>query len=1205
MATQQSDYQASTQPQTQALTPMNREESSSQRTGTEPDEDLGEKTETVLMTEESFAQLQNDDLGGNDSSQLNSTESNAKVGIPDSNEERKNAFSWYDNNELQLEADGLPKEGDETHPENDELQEGGNELNRANSSDTKKVDDGSKAAREKHDELDTDGGGGVDPADSHSSKVVDDKMAIDNAPIDDNMATDQNTSIDNAIEHERNEMSPLDNITKIDNVKKDNEDGNAVNQSVEDSNTRGHDNANLNPADKLSNNEEENASAAAQENAVFECDDDDKHDEDDDQDLDFGTQEMADASRMNGLLTQAGSVAGDDDSDAMDEHVEEREEIRVPVAPINATRPPTIDTSEQVPLSGLTGSSQHLPTFSRSNKDNTVNDNSVMEETKLNDDDADVDAAGETEDTFSSLYGAETQLLPSAKLHSSANGKEEKNLSQKPAGKETQLSPVNGSNDPLQKQVDLSNGFTNRETNGIVPVDRGARNDATETPNKHPEQEEENVSVDMKVTPQKGVLSMISYPNDHIEVNDETTNDKSTEVNNEHDEANRDSQSQDLLEVSPVSRRGDEGDKSPKPHTNMREQPEGEGKNESKWMLNRGKDRSPRFKLPALKPSPQKKGDKTNNSKPTEDSITADESDDDDSFPGQYNPHPLDNDPIEDTQTQDMHSKPKKSSLKRLSRSTPMYQSKKDDSSSESSSHMFSARASNSSSTKKQSKKTSPFKASKSIITPKVLQYPKTIDEQHDESHSELEDDEEKSFGETNQRSYHFQQSQTNYRALKQLEEVKKFTKMLPSAEELSELASRKQLLEEINKLRHSHSKEVTSLTKEVSNLRKVVKQKDEVIEEKDEIIREIEVSLQEKNDIVNTQARALDEMMSKFRAITSPVSVQKEKQSNSTDTSSDDSDGSSEVVLSALKKRPAATSKSKSKTTTTPTEANKHQHRASTKEDPETRPFSSKIWKVLQEKGWKYKTGPEPYNKGKTEIVGCSSLHVTISYGTWIFLFSLSVYMPPDGATHRGTTVGIHFFLADEVIEAAAARGHLSGSDGEAYDALNQPAEAEKEWSDEQVDETVLAGPMDDSKLCGDSKLITLETGRQCLELSASFMREESASFMGVLFDPLWQCLKTQGKSKLNWGYEKYTSLTRNWCFVPPSSKLGAKGDNGTDFYLSEEGIVLKVLEESVKMPELAPLFSKHCAALSKLMPILARAVENDMVCMEMCIEF
>ena len=73
----------------------------------------------------------------------------------------------------------------------------------------------------------------------------------------------------------------------------------------------------------------------------------------------------------------------------------------------------------------------------------------------------------------------------------------------------------------------------------------------------------------------------------------------------------------------------------------------------------------------------------------------------------------------------------------------------------------------------------------------------------------------------------------------------------------------------------------------------------------------------------------------------------------------------------------------------------------------------------------------------------------------------------------------------------------------------------------------------------------------------------------------------------------------------MPPSSKLGAKGDNGTDFYLSEEGIVLKVLEESVKMPELAPLFSKHCAALSKLMPILARAVENDMVCMVMCTEF
>jgi len=26
----------------------------------------------------------------------------------------------------------------------------------------------------------------------------------------------------------------------------------------------------------------------------------------------------------------------------------------------------------------------------------------------------------------------------------------------------------------------------------------------------------------------------------------------------------------------------------------------------------------------------------------------------------------------------------------------------------------------------------------------------------------------------------------------------------------------------------------------------------------------------------------------------------------------------------------------------------------------------SSEVWKTLQEKGWTYKTGPEPYNKGE-----------------------------------------------------------------------------------------------------------------------------------------------------------------------------------------------------------------------------------------------
>lgn len=31
--------------------------------------------------------------------------------------------------------------------------------------------------------------------------------------------------------------------------------------------------------------------------------------------------------------------------------------------------------------------------------------------------------------------------------------------------------------------------------------------------------------------------------------------------------------------------------------------------------------------------------------------------------------------------------------------------------------------------------------------------------------------------------------------------------------------------------------------------------------------------------------------------------------------------------------------------------------------------PLSSEVWKILQEKGWVYRTGPEPYNKGKTII--------------------------------------------------------------------------------------------------------------------------------------------------------------------------------------------------------------------------------------------
>lgn len=36
--------------------------------------------------------------------------------------------------------------------------------------------------------------------------------------------------------------------------------------------------------------------------------------------------------------------------------------------------------------------------------------------------------------------------------------------------------------------------------------------------------------------------------------------------------------------------------------------------------------------------------------------------------------------------------------------------------------------------------------------------------------------------------------------------------------------------------------------------------------------------------------------------------------------------------------------------------------------------PLSSDVWKVLQEKGWVYRTGPEPFNKGKRIILMTSS---------------------------------------------------------------------------------------------------------------------------------------------------------------------------------------------------------------------------------------
>jgi hypothetical protein len=215
-----------------------------------------------------------------------------------------------------------------------------------------------------------------------------------------------------------------------------------------------------------------------------------------------------------------------------------------------------------------------------------------------------------------------------------------------------------------------------------------------------------------KITPQKGVLSMILYPNEHMESNIDTKapqNDADlVDANdiNAHDETQ---QSQDLLETSPISRKREDeqsvsavrrfdAEQTDRAETKQKkvhiadEQRKMDG-NDSAWLSNRNEVGSLHLVLPAMKASIVKKSVGIDPAKPTTEqaSLTADKSDNESIF-ANCNVDPLEIDPIEDTQTQEIHRRQKTSSLKRLSRGTPMYAPMNNDSvSSKSVSDQFSS----------------------------------------------------------------------------------------------------------------------------------------------------------------------------------------------------------------------------------------------------------------------------------------------------------------------------------------------------------------------------------------------------------------------------------------------------------------------------------------------------------------------------------
>ena len=195
----------------------------------------------------------------------------------------------------------------------------------------------------------------------------------------------------------------------------------------------------------------------------------------------------------------------------------------------------------------------------------------------------------------------------------------------------------------------------------------------------------------------------------------------------------------------------------------------------------------------------------------------------------------------------------------------------------------------------------------------------------------------------------------------------------------------------------------------------------------------------------------------------------------------------------------------------------------------------------------------------------------------------------------------------------------------------------------------------LNDTKLCGTHKLITLQSAQYAIHLVSEFMRETSpqddkqqkqqqrqkktssssssskVTFTKDLFDPLWQRLKDQGgggistttRSNCSWRVSKSNnslnplSTSRNWVYVPPKSTLtklddakaatnnkGRGNSNnkqskyklGRDYYISEEQVVLNVLEDISTLDEVFDLYAMNAHYFSCIIPILDKAVTYNL---------
>lgn len=249
-------------------------------------------------------------------------------------------------------------------------------------------------------------------------------------------------------------------------------------------------------------------------------------------------------------------------------------------------------------------------------------------------------------------------------------------------------------------------------------------------------------------------------------------------------------------------------------------------------------------------------------------------------------------------------------------------------------------------------------------------------------------------------------------------------------------------------------------------------------------------------------------------------------------------------------------------------------------------------LWEILQENGWTYRQGPEPYNM---------------------------VYKPPFGSVKSGSKLGIDFFEADELLwEYAISMGYID--DGEPQSQSVNDAVVEDNQSDYDDDlhtvEVISSEKnpdhtdtfsqdsnieeWDNQKLVGQLGIMTERSRYICSKLIQSFLSGSSGGgFMATLWKPLWDCIKDEQAKldkKLGWSYCKSIGagklLGRSHWFCPPCSVKRAKGIEGKDYFTTEEAVLSYVIRD-LKTSNDLNLALDH-KSLDQLEIKLSRAIEQ-----------